>query len=120
MNWAMLTLDLLPPLALVGILFLFLWGAIAYWNSDVKQTVGLLCLPALIDLLLVGYQELYLRAYWANLAGRLSQYFFLPVLGLGAWLTTWSHAVFPAYCGAYFLLLSAASIGYLAGRRALN
>ena len=74
MNWAMLAYpDVLPPFSLIAILFLLIWGAIAFFArpcvAGVRTLAVCLNLAAGIDLILVGVQELVLGAYWSNPAG---------------------------------------------------
>ena len=71
MNWAMLAYpDVLPPFSLIAILFLLIWGAIAFFArpcvAGVRTLAVCLNLAAGIDLILVGVQELVLGAYWSN------------------------------------------------------
>lgn len=117
LNFIMMEFDVFPPLRLIGLLFLLLWGFLAYQNSQSRPAVGLMMVFPLIDLLLLFYQEGVLHAYWPNLVGQLSQYFYLHTLSLGYALTFWSSSVFSAYVGAFCLMFCSASIGYLLGRR---
>ena len=71
MNWAMLAYpDVLPPFSLIAILFLLIWGAIAFFVrprvAGVRTLAVCLNLAAGINLILVGVQELVLGAYWSN------------------------------------------------------
>ena len=59
MNWAMLAYpDVLPPFSLIAILFLLIWGAIAFFArpcvAGVRTLAVCLNLAAGIDLILVG------------------------------------------------------------------
>ncbi|MBO5128904.1 MAG: hypothetical protein J6B95_00975 [Oscillospiraceae bacterium] len=116
MNWFMMTRpDDLPPFTLFAVITLLIWTAIAFIaNSRVKCTkkvVIFLNLVGLIDLALLGIQELLLGAYWNNLAGPLTQFYYLPLINLGFRLTNWSHTVFSAYCAAFVLMVAASILG---------
>ena len=116
MNWAMLAYpDVLPPFSLIAILFLLIWGAIAFFArpcvAGVRTLAVCLNLAAGIDLILGGVPELVLGAYWSNPAGLWAQLYYLPLMNLGFTLTPWSHSVFPAYCTAFLLMLAATFLG---------
>lgn len=111
----------LPPFTLFAVIMLLLWAAIAFFaNSRIKSTkkvVICLNLVGFIDLALLGIQELVLRAYWNNLAGALTQFYYLPLLNLGFRLTDWSHTVFSAYCAAFLLMVAASLLGCVLQKR---
>ena len=84
-NWYMTThMDSLLPYTLIAFAVLLIWGLLAFFfNQDGTQTkriVVCLNLIAAVDLFLIGVQELILHAYWMNLIGAWSQFFYLPVL----------------------------------------
>ena len=115
-NWYMLNnADTLLPYSLISLFFLFIWGCIAFLlngrRQQTKIVVVFLNLIALLDLLLVGIQELILQHYWTSIVGTWSQYFYLPLLNLGFRLTNWSHIVFPAYAASFLLMLGVSFIG---------
>ena len=101
--------------SLIAILFLLIWGAIAFFVrprvAGVRTLAVCLNLAAGIDLILVGVQELVLGAYWSNPAGLWTQLYYLPLMNLGFTLTPWSHSVFSAYCAAFLLMLAATFLG---------
>lgn len=107
--------DILLPYKLLGILFLLLWGLIAFLGgkrtSNSKSCVAALNLLPLAVLLLLGLQELVLKAYWPNVIGLWTQLFYLPLIPIGFVLTRWSHVVFSAYCASFLLLLAASAAG---------
>lgn len=107
--------DLLLPYTLISVGFLLLWGVISFvarsFVKDGKRVVLFLHLFPFLDLLLLGIQELILRAYWWNMVGSLSQFFYLPLLGLGYRLTAWSHTTFSAYCAAFLLMAAVSALG---------
>ena len=115
-NWYMLThADTLLPYSLISLCFLFVWGCIAFLlnskHQRAKTVVVFLNLIALLDLLLVGVQELLLHRYWMNSIGTWSQYFYLPTINLGFRLTSWSHSVFPAYAASFILMVAVSFVG---------
>ena len=115
-NWYMLTyMDSLIPYALISVCFLIVWGCIAFFLKGNRQRtrtiVMFLNLIAVLDLLLVGIQELIFQAYWLNPIGLWSQLFYLPLLDQGSSLTTWSHGMFPAYAASCILMITASFLG---------
>lgn len=107
--------DALPPLFLIGIGWLALWGTIAFliklFKEDEKEIVIWLNLVAAVVLALVALQELILHAYWSNFVGVWSQFYYLPLLNLGFTLTSWSSSVFPAYVVSFGLMVAATVVG---------
>ena len=115
-NWYMTThMDSNLPYALIAFAVLLIWGLLAFFfNQDGAQTkriVVCLNLIAAVDLFLIGVQELILHAYWMNLIGAWSQFFYLPVLRLGASLTSWSSRVFLAYAASFLLMVGVSLLG---------
>mgnify|MGYP001855463879 CR=1 FL=1 len=116
MNWAMLTWqNSLPPLLLIALLLLLVWGLIAFLARPRMKSTAAVILPlnliALLVLLLLGVQELILHAYWFNPVGWLTQFYYLPLLRAGVLLTSWTSSVFTAYCAAFLLMLAASTFG---------
>ena len=74
--YMMARMDTLPPLMLIALGTLLLWGLISYLTFDGKSRV----LSQTLALVLV--QELLLGHYWPNWAGVASQFFFLPLINL--------------------------------------
>ena len=116
MNWAMLTWqNSLPPLLLIALLLLLVWGLIAFLARPRMKSTAAVILPlnliALLVLLLLGVQELILHAYWFNPVGWLTQFYYLPLLRVGVLLTSWTSSVFTAYCAAFLLMLAASTFG---------
>ena len=115
-NWYMLTyVDALLPYGLISVFFLFVWGCVAFLlngnGQRTKEIVIFLNLIAVLDLLLIGVQELIFHAYWMNSIGLWSQLFYLPIVNLGFSLTTWSHRVFPAYVVSFVLMVAVSFAG---------
>lgn len=106
---------ILPPLLLIGILYLLLWGFGANrLRPHSKNTLTLLvCMnaPAGIVLILLGIQEILLGQYFSNAVGLWTQYFYLPLLSIGYQLTFWSTSAFAAYCASFLLMIVTAFIG---------
>lgn len=103
------------PFRLIGLLFLLLWGGLAFLlrgrRISLRQVLlPLHTIPALV-LVLLAIQELVLHAYWFNPIGLWTQRFYLPVLNLGFALMSWSHTVFSAYCAGFALMFLAAALG---------
>lgn len=107
----------LPPLFLIGLLFLLFWGGIAFLvkprSGSIRQVVLALNAPALLFLLLIADQVYLFGSFWPNSLGRWSQCFFLPVLRIASALTTWVPLcyILPGflYWCACFLLMAGAS-----------
>ena len=80
----------------VGLAVLTLWmvvsGTFGFKGSKRGMALTMLCinLPALVVLVLLGVQELSLHAYWDNAVGLLTQFFYLPLLRLGAIVAMWT------------------------------
>lgn len=115
-NWYMLTyMDSILPYGMISVFFLFVWGCVAFLlngnHQNTKKIVVFLNLIAVIDLLLIGAQELIFHAYWMNSIGVWSQLFYLPMVNLGFSLTIWSHSVFPAYVVSFILMVAASFAG---------
>jgi len=107
--------ETLPPLFLIGVVFLLAWGAAAFiarprFQSG-KQVVILLNLVAALDLLLVCIQEIILGAYWMNAIGAWTQFYYLPLMNFGFTLTAWSHQTFTAYIAAFILMVAVSALG---------
>jgi len=115
-NWYMLTyMDSILPYGMISVFFLIVWGCAAFLlngnHQNTKKIVVFLNLIAVIDLLLIGAQELIFHAYWMNSIGVWSQLFYLPMVNLGFSLTIWSHSVFPAYVVSFILMVAASFAG---------
>ena len=115
-NWDMTThMDSILPYTLIAFAVLLIWGLLAFFfNQDGTQTkriVVCLNLIAAVDLFLIGVQELILHAYWMNLIGAWSQFFYLPVLRFGFSLTSWSSRMFPAYAASFLLMVGVSLLG---------
>lgn len=123
MHWMMTeNPDLRLPYGLIGLVFLLLWGGIAFLAGIFARRRPLLeitCMngAALVVLVLLGIQELVLGAYFSNAAGVWTQLYFLPLLRFGFSLTSWSSRVFAADAAAYLLMAAAAYLGFWLGRR---
>ena len=87
--YMMAHMDTLPPLALIALGTLLLWGLLGYLTADGKKPRSqVLSLNAanFLALALVLVQELLLGRYWTNAVGLASQFFFLPLINLVAFL----------------------------------
>lgn len=115
-NRIMITYDtVLPPINLIGLIFLLFWGVVAHFAKphlkSSKDVVIFLNAVAAFDLVLIGIQELVFRAYWFNVVGHWSQFFYLPLLGLGFTLTRWSSSMFISYCASFALMVIVSALG---------
>lgn len=101
----------------VGLAVLTLWmvvsGTFGFKGSKRGMALTMLCinLPALVVLVLLGVQELSLHAYWDNAVGLLTQFFYLPLLRLGAIVAMWTGQVFWFYFGEFLLLVLSSWLG---------
>ena len=116
LNWYMVTMD--GAFLLLGIcsaFFLVLWGLLGFllnWRHDqTKRIMLFLHLVPLLMLILVAVQELIIGSYWNSLVGIWSQYFYLPMMGIGFLLTGWAQSVFPAYVVCFLLMVGTAFVG---------
>jgi len=111
------------PFWVVCAVSLFLWGLLAWCvcRCSGGRWLGLILLnlPAFVTLLLLGIQEVILHAYWMNAAGIWTQMFYLPFIGVGFVLTSWSSSVFSAYCASFLLMVFFSALGYLIRRRGI-
>ena len=116
MNWLIMTYqDSITLFNLVSILYLVLWGTIAYFAKSyiksVKKIVIGQNLAAFIVLLLIGIQELILHQYWLNFVGISTQYFYLPLIRFGYLFTNWSNSIFIWYCAAFVMMVMVSILG---------
>ena len=123
MHWMMTAYpDLRLPYGLIGLVFLLLWGGIAFLAGIFARrstSLTIVCMNgvALVVLVLLGIQELVLGAYFSNAAGVWTQLYFLPLLRLGFSLTSWSSRVFAADAAAWLLMVAVSYLVFLLGRR---
>lgn len=123
MHWMMTAYpDLRLPYGLIGLVFLLLWGGIAFLAGIFARRNLLLAIAcmngvALVVLVLLGIQELVLGAYFSNASGVWTQLYFLPLLRLGFSLTSWSSRVFAADAAAWLLMAAVSHLGFWLGRR---
>ena len=107
--------DRIPPFCLRGLLFLLLWGAVAFfatgWERQRLRVVGLLNAPALLFLLLNGVQTLLLKTFWPNVLGLWSQDFFLPVLPVAGRIARFLPTAFSPFAAAFLLMAGASLAG---------
>ena len=107
--------DQVPPFFLIGLLFLLLWGAVAFfatgWERQRLRVVGLLNTPALLFLLLNGVQTLLLKTFWPNVLGLWSQDFFLPVLPVAGRIARFLPTAFSPFAAAFLLMAGASLAG---------
>lgn len=116
MNWYILEHpDTLPPFGRIAALFLLFWGLLAFLcnrkGAQTKQVVRFLNLFAALNLMLLGVQELILRAYWSNWIGLVTQFFYFPVLNLRFTLTVRFSSVFVAYIVCFILMAAVSYVG---------
>lgn len=108
-------IDFTLPYTLIAVLFLLLWGAVAFFikkfHRSTAKTLFFLNFIAAADLILIAAQELIFHCYWMNFLGKWSQFFFLPVLNMGVRFTPWSHSIFTAYAVSFILMLAASLVG---------
>ena len=86
------------------------------YQNYAAGVIGILVLAValtalLVVLVLLGVQELSLHAYWDNAVGLLTQFFYLPLLRLGAIVAMWTGQVFWFYFGAFLLLVLSSWLG---------
>lgn len=126
LNWYIMTYtESLPPLFLIGVLFLVFWGVVAFFAFRALGSVAKVVIPlnavGFIVLFLVWIQEIVLHGYWQNAVGLWTQYYYLPLLQLGDFLPTLifrgSHLFFDAYAPAFLLMLAVSFAGCKIGKR---
>jgi len=116
-NWTLMNRFFPVPLFFISLAMLGLWALFAFLLSggagSARSVIVPLNLPALLVLLLIGFQERVLGAFWMNLAGIGTQFFYLPFLPAGYGLTIWNRSgIFIACCGAFLLLVGASWLGW--------
>ena len=114
LNWYMtIRPETFPPLFIIGVAFLFVWGYIAWKVVRKVLAAGpvMLCQngSALIALLLLAVQAAN-GGYWENLLGVVSQMYYMPMLYFGAVFFNWL-GVFGIYCVCFLLMILASFIG---------
>lgn len=118
LNWYLLShAEAVLPYRVIGIGFLLIWGGLGFLlngkGMHTKKTVLALNLIPFADLVLLAVQELVLREYWRGSIGIWSQLFYLPMVNLGATLTSWSHSMFAVYAVSFLLMVC---VSYAGGR----
>jgi 4-amino-4-deoxy-L-arabinose transferase-like glycosyltransferase len=83
--WTKLTLDL------ISIFFFLCWGLLGFVFCKfvkTKMSALIICnLPAFIVLILILIQELINKKYWSNGWGIATQFYYLPTLRIGSFVT---------------------------------
>lgn len=109
-GYMMQHMDKTPPFLLINLLFIALWFAIAICfrphMESTGKTVRWLNLVPFVVLVVLAVQELIVGAYWPNVVGQYTQYFYLPMLFLGFRLTAWVGSVFMAYVASFGLMVA--------------
>lgn len=104
-----------PPFMLIGIVFLLIWAAIAFFaKPHIKSTAKIVIsmnAVAFLVLVLNGIQQLLLHSYWLNFVGKWTQLFYLPLVFLGARLTIWCPSMFSVACASFLLMVVSTFIG---------
>ena len=107
--------DTVPPFLLITIITLLIWIGVAFFAQPYAKSIKHILMYqntiGLINLILLGIQELILKHYWLNTLGSWTQFYYLPLLNIGFTLSPWSHTVFTAYCMAFLLMIMASWIG---------
>ena len=123
LNDLMINRDFLPPL-LMGFLFLFAWFLFGMLSIKFvtrrKEAVLLLNTPAFLVLLLILFQEIILGRFFANIIGISSQFFYLPLMQLGAIIVrvTGVITISGSASVAFVLMLIASYLGRRVAERA--
>ena len=114
LNWYMtIRPETFPPLFIIGVAFLLVWGYIAWKVDNQVLCTGPVMLiqngPAAVALILLAIQSIQ-GAYWEGLLGVTSQMFYMPMLYLGS---VFFHGlgVFGVYFSCFALMLLASFIG---------
>lgn len=104
-----------PPFMLIGIVFLLIWTAVAFFaKPHIKSTAKIVIsmnAVAFLVLVLNGIQQLLLQGYWMNFVGKGTQLFYLPLAYIGALLTSWCPSTFSAACASFVLMVLVSFIG---------
>lgn len=96
--------DVRLPYGLIGLIFLLIWGGIAFLAGSFARRnplAKIVCMNgvALVVLVLLGIQELVLGAYFSNAAGIWTQLYYLPLLQLGFSLSSLEQPGLYGRCG---------------------
>lgn len=115
-SWIMMNyIELLPSPIIEGILFLLLWGVVAFFVSkNTKSIPKFLILmnivPALV-LVLLAVQVFGFGGYWPNVIGTWSQHFYSSLLGISVLITRSWDFPFWAYTFSFVGMVIVSSIG---------
>lgn len=108
----------------VGVTFLIAWfglGLATYHFSDSdKEAVVISHMFALVDLVLILFQEIILGHYWFNQIGISTQFFYLPLVNIAGRLTFFFHRAYWIYIAAFALMCMTFYLGRLAGKKRIN
>ncbi len=118
-NWLILRLQVASGtfMILYSLLFWTGWFVLSRMAAPkggrTASVVFWLCLPSLVSLALVFYQEWVRNAYWFNVVGFASQMFFLPTIPLSTTLLFWSNSITmpPVYFVGFLLLFGVCWLG---------
>ena len=114
---------LFQPILLFPVPCLAAWGYAAYRlmrkGKKLPWIVVGMNLIAVADFLLIAYQEQILHAYWGNIAGALTQFYFLPILTLGSYLgnLVFVKTMIWDYLICLLLMIAATFAGCLAAKK---
>lgn len=104
------------PYGLIGIVFIVMWGSLGFVSSkfqkNIKISFAITHLPIFLALILNLYQDIILEYYMIGIIGRVSQYFYLPILNIAYRLTYWSYNDGVAFITGFIIMCLAYFVGY--------
>ena len=91
-SWLINNPNSILPFRLLGVLFLVLWVSVGFITCKYAKTpyhsAVILHLPALFVLLLIMYQDMVLEEYWSNLFGLATQFYYLPLINISSFISS--------------------------------
>lgn len=125
-GWIIQNPDDVLPYKVIGITFLAFWLLVGFLtakfsNTPLKST-SIINLPAMFILLIIMYQDIIASEFLSNAFGRATQYYFMPLLNIGASIvgTFLTVHVWSASFIAFLLMFAAYYLGaYLKEQRSI-
>lgn len=116
MEAVMMAVDWVLPYKLIGIVWLLLWGFFGYLMRDYAgsaiKSAAIAHSVALVDLLLLLYQELVMGSYWFNFIGRATQLYYFALTNISFTMVAWAtDRIWVAHIVSFALMCAAFLIG---------
>lgn len=116
-SWLMKNQNSVLPFKLIGIIFLLYWVLVGFTTCKFGKTplksAIIANLPAFLMLLLILFQEIVLRRYWANMFGIVTQFYYLPLVNISSSIVGFLFSLIG--WGIHFTLVSLISFLFMFG-----